>query len=629
MVNTIILIESKTDLEYSRIDQSQSDGSKFITFGINAHKTLERKGLTHEIADNYLNNDDRLKIFDSTVSYFEWYNKCNQITKALELEGINLLTLLDTGELHRLLIEEIRKFLILKRIIEKENPTKIILPESFSKSIKSFSSERGILIDIIPSNVKDHMLWDEVQIKFDFAKIPFSFKISKSTYNKIKNLYDTLLTSIWNLDFDLKDRKKTILLLEFEPTAYSELLFSLKKSDTNVVLLNRRRSAIWSLGAVRVLRNSGCKILNLDKLITNETLDYASRLVEKYSKELNKLWSNEMFEKFFSIEDHTFWPSIKDQLISSYANRIQEYVHLALASKILFEKVNLSCILCLNIFGETEKTIVETNKSKLPLIMLEHGYANYIPETTRYDALGMYPFLHDKIAVWGNTQKQHLIEHHNFNSDRIFVTGSPRHDSFFRAKISQKKDGEKIILLTIHPIDTVTAAPETNLKLRFENFIKNFLIIIKKMNGVKLVVKLHPGQVYYNMEIIKLFKELDKRIPIYLVKPIKELLQDCDVVINISPEGFDPSTVMLEAIIVKKPVMDIVLDNKIYNFQYEKDKAILSVPDSNDLENKIHDILFNEKSRNMLINNGQIHLNNYLTNHGNASEYLAKIVNSF
>ena len=39
--------------------------------------------------------------------------------------------------------------------------------------------------------------------------------------------------------------QETILLLEINPSVYSELLLELSKSDKQVVLLNNRRSAIW------------------------------------------------------------------------------------------------------------------------------------------------------------------------------------------------------------------------------------------------------------------------------------------------------------------------------------------------------------------------------------------------
>ena len=114
----------------------------------------------------------------------------------------------------------------------------------------------------------------------------------------------------------------------------------------------------------------------------------------------------------------------------------------------------------------------------------------------------------------------------------------------------------------------------------------------------------------------------------YHSKSINELIPTSDVLVCISPEGFDPSTVILEGIIQEKPVMNIILDNNLYEFQYVKDKAVLSVFFNGDLESNLKNILFDEKIKNTLIENGKNHIENYLSNPGNSSEYFAKVINS-
>ena len=153
-------------------------------------------------------------------------------------------------------------------------------------------------------------------------------------------------------------------------------------------------------------------------------------------------------------------------------------------------------------------------------------------------------------------------------------------------------------------------------------------MLFKKYKMINLVVKLHPNQDVHNEEIKKILHDVDPTIPIFHLKSIQELLMSCDTLINISPEGFDPSTVILEGLILNKPTMNIVIDDHFYDFQYEKDNAIISISANSDIEKSIHDIIFNDDLRQKLIDNGKNHIKNYLVNPGKASNCLAKFLST-
>ena len=240
----------------------------------------------------------------------------------------------------------------------------------------------------------------------------------------------------------------------------------------------------------------------------------------------------------------------------------------------------------------------------------------------------MYQLFKDKIAVWGETQKKYLIEQKHIDPNRIIVCGSPRHDSFFLNDMTKLQKPNKTVLLTIHSINEVSGQADTDLYIKFENLLRQICIIIKKFKMVNLIIKLHPNQDVHNQEIKKILNEIDAKIPIYQLKSIKELLMSCDTLINISPEGFDPSTVLLEGLILNKPTMNIVIDNQFYDFQYEKDNAVLSISANSDLEKYIRNIIFDDDLRQKLIANGKNHVYNYLSNPGQASDYLAKFLST-
>ena len=69
--------------------------------------------------------------------------------------------------------------------------------------------------------------------------------------------------------------------------------------------------------------------------------------------------------------------------------------------------------------------------------------------------------------------------------------------------------------------------------------------------------------------------------------------------------------------------------NEIYDFEFIKDHAILSVSDNDDLETIIHDIIFDTNLKKSLIENSQKHISRYFTNSKNASKNLSNLLKSF
>ena len=105
----LIFVDTNSNLNSLNILKEQSS-SIIFSFNIHTHKQLEEKGIEHEIAEDYLSLEDHHKVFDKTVSYWNWYEK-NKIFKKLEFESINLLSVFDTSELHQVIIRELYIFL--------------------------------------------------------------------------------------------------------------------------------------------------------------------------------------------------------------------------------------------------------------------------------------------------------------------------------------------------------------------------------------------------------------------------------------------------------------------------------------------------------------------------------------
>ena len=140
---------------------------------------------------------------------------------------------------------------------------------------------------------------------------------------------------------------------------------------------------------------------------------------------------------------------------------------------------------------------------------------------------------------------------------------------------------------------------------------------------------MHPSQSGHNNELVKIIQNYSKKIPIYLLNPVSELIQKSDLVITITPEGWAPSTIILESMILEKPVMNIILDKKMYEFEYVKKNGIISVPYTINLQNEINQLLFDKKLRTNLVENSNLFVKEFLKNQGVSSEKIADTIRSY
>ena len=108
---------------------------------------------------------------------------------------------------------------------------------------------------------------------------------------------------------------------------------------------------------------------------------------------------DERLSELFLIDGVTFWDEIKFELITTFKHRLNWYMKLIFASKKFIDNSNIHTVLSLNVIGETEKIILNKISKSTNSVMLEHAFANYTPEISRYDILSNYTIFPDKIAA--------------------------------------------------------------------------------------------------------------------------------------------------------------------------------------------------------------------------------------
>lgn len=626
-MNTIIFIKDRNDFETIPSDVLK-EGDVF-TFSNEAHQTLENKKIIHYIAEDSLSEKERNNIFEIVSNFHQWY-KNNKELESLQYDGINTLGFMDTIEFHTHLMNELINFFTIKNIIKERKPKKIINTEKFSKILETLNPNDEILNQIYTSSKSSEKLyWEKIQIKQNIGRIPISLSISRSKYIKIKSIWEKLVCSTFNLWFNFNSsHEKTIIFLEFSPPVYSELITNLRKHGFNVVFLNKRKPAAFDRQSIKLLQNSGAKIINYNKLLNFHEKKQLEILSKEYLQKLNTIFlKNQILSKIFSVETYSIWNIIKHQLIKNYKDRFEEYMFAYLAAKKIIEKIDIKCIMTLNEVGETEKSFLAANKNRFPSIMLEHGFAVFVPESIRYSVLSNYPEFNDRIAVWSEDQRIFLENSLNIKSEKIIVAGSPRHDKLFFRK-HKKPNKPYRVLIAPTPITQIQGFDITKMHLRFEKILSEICSILRNKN-LEIILKLHPSQSYHNDIIKNLVKKIDLNISIYLLTSVTDLIESSDAVITITPEGWGPSTIVLESMILETPIMNIILDEHFYDFSYVKTRAILIASHDSNFEECIDKLVFNDNFRNELIKNEQNFVKSYLSNPGHSSENLTNEIISF
>ena len=245
----------------------------------------------------------------------------------------------------------------------------------------------------------------------------------------------------------------------------------------------------------------------------------------------------------------------------------------------------------------------------------------------RHDQYRLLKLDCDEIVVWGD---------YDYNYYKKFLPavpikkiGSPRHDEFFK-DTNQEPKSEKTVLITAPPIIEWTGKQTVNLELRYENVLQSIIKELQQDKNIKIIAKLHPGWGWkFNYTLMQIFQNIDPEIPVFSTKSVIELIDESDMIVNINPEQNQPSTVILEGLIMKKPVINVELDELNDELHYDGVSPIISLSYKSNIQKYISQLLNDPsfyESHNKKI---EKFLEHYLLNHTNASGALAKYLKSF
>jgi hypothetical protein len=614
-------MEGDNDVRVLKDSINTLKDAKIITFDFLSHKALKTLEISHDIIEDYFNPDDEDKIDNRAIELStSWYKHTD--FSALEYDGLNLGFLLETEGLVYFFLH-LKRVLGIKRILEKEKPRKIIAA-NLSNFVDTICKNKVESI-LFQSKSTSPLYYDSFEIPISIGNQTKSIKISRTSFMKIKRFVQSITNLFFHLKPDLQDikNKTPILLLDFNPIQYADMLKSLSQNN-DILLLNQRRPAIFNLQSLRIVKSFKGRIVQLEDFINPKISAMITNEKDDLKRKLKTIWSSDkILEKTFSIEEISFWKTIKEEFISMASKRFEESIKRLILLRHLFEKFNFKCVIEWSHVGIEDKPVLYVaNKKKIPIIFLQHGlellntkFQKYIPFLTILPSNG------SKEAVWGNIMRDYVLEH-KIKPEEILEMGSPRHDIFFKKKYGTRNNNT--ILISISPFLYIKfAAADIRSYEYLEECIKKIICGIKKISNKKIIIKLHPAKSYYDVK--PLIRQIDPSIPIYQHQNMMNLIESCDVMITLNY-----TTSLLEAMIFNKPTM--LVETEKQNICEEilfKKGASIYVSNINEIDSKLNDLILNEKVRKELIQKGQEFVNDYFVNQGTASVHLANLLENY
>jgi len=620
MAKTIFLLEN-AELEDIQSQLKLFDDVKIFSMTIHAHRILTTKKISHEYGDKYLTTSDKTKINELAISSTTNWQK-NTPQEYFKINNIDLTKFFEF-ELLPYFLSLYRLAFSIITLIEQEKPKKVICESILNNFILTLCERYNIQCITHQSKQQLTLQYDRINIKFNFWKIPISFTISRTFFNKIKKILKTL-TKIC-LAAKYTPNRDCILLLDFDPIAYEYLYSELSKLNKNILILNQRRPAIWNLQSFRIIQKSKVNVIHLDdltKYVRSEIDNHAHTVI----KQLETILENEKsFTEFYNLNSISLWPDIKNSFINICKQRMNESVVRLCSLQYLFKKYDISAVLEWAELSQEEKEVLAISKqNNIPVVQLQHAM---YPTSEIWKPFGRFLLLFNYLsesdiqAVWGKSTENHARSL-GFNKNLI-ITGSPRHDKFFlkqnKPKINKHK---KILLATTTISDYDTNYSTIDYYVKYDSFVKEVCDSIKSIKDIELIVKPHPASDFLN-NMLDLIHEIDPQIKISHTQNLIDLISDCDLVIT-----FNNSTIALESVILGVPAITLQVEEWATDIAIVNEGAILAITEQSEIRDGILKVLNDANFRSKMLENARKFVDNYMYYQGIASSQVGKLLSN-
>ncbi|MCV0393548.1 MAG: CDP-glycerol glycerophosphotransferase family protein [Nitrosopumilus sp.] len=384
--------------------------------------------------------------------------------------------------------------------------------------------------------------------------------------------------------------------------AWNDTIFGgiIKKFNSKDVVLvdyeNNPKNLIQSFFINRSRQKSmGVEVIPWERFLT---ISMILRAREQHKKIL-VVWENckntEKFHNSLTYDGISLYKIINED-IEQLLRELKAFVAtgMILASKKIIEVKRPSVILMHDEYGSLQLSIINAaKKAHIPTVSIQHGtiFEGILPYVHKEEHITgknkdiLFP-LPDKMCVWSQNSKKILSESGNFPTEALIVTGNHRLD-FLKNELSDSeqekisenldiKKNKKIITLISENLPDFTETKE---------IVNAVICYIKKNHELELIIKLHPLEknARFYQEVIN--ENKIKNCKIVENGNLYEILKISDLVI------VSYSTVGLEAMRLKKPVIAMDLFSAHTEVPTIKNELAFVIRDKNELPNTIEKIL--------------------------------------
>ena len=582
-----------------------------IAFDYESHNLLLENNIVHELSDDYLNNDDLEHIQDLSYNFSNWYNK-SEISNLIEHEGINL------GELFYLefnyyLSPILKQFFEIQKICKKYLNYFFISSPHFVRILKLFSTN----FDILENNYNHSPSISSQDISLKLGKFTFTTKSQNIlTKNLIKLFYS--ISRTFFLQKKLNSKNPTILLVNFTTLRLKNLFNELPNHSLNLVKYDTTVPSFWNYSTFSLIKKSGCFIENNDTIPKNEN-SLILDLDDFTSKKLQILLNNEQFfDTFFSLNGLSFWNIIKNDFFQMFVQNYKDTIQNIPKIKSLFKKYSFSSVVLASECAPLDLLIIHLSKQfGIKTSILQHAlYYDDIQNQNYYNFKSdqfqrVYPTYCDNFLVWGNLT--HIdSKNHGVSEEKIVSIGCPFFDPLIDDSNSLQIPEKKYVLLATTPKTLKNQTRESTIKFQIEynDMIKKISQITTKINK-NLLIKVHHGSISNEKKIVN---NINSNIIVETTGSFYQYAKKCDVLICI-----DMSTAILEAMILKKPVILVLLNDKFsYPEIFKND--YLTITNISNLENVLIKLFSDDEYKKTLVKNEEKFLDYYLDSIGSSSK---------
>jgi len=605
---SIVLFDKSIAVEEIKLILKDTNSS-IISLDFESFELLQKNNIDQKTYDEFLTTDEMSNIQKLSYELSDWYSN-EQLANEIMYNDVNLGSILQS-ELINILVNFIKNFYVIYKITQKYSDFEFFCSKNTSKFLHKFSIKHYLLKSL---KIDDSLPLDSLNTNIDlkFKNLNLKFKIGTKKINSLKTLTDNI--SNFLIKPKLKKNSNFFLFSEINTKKFSYLLQKMPDFDETYIIYNRRQPSIWDKESFSLFKNSNAVLENAKTLNTKKKLSLTKEKL-KITKIIEKIKKHEnFFGKFFTIETISFWLLFRETFYSLIEKRFLTYYYEIILSQNLLDKYPFSAILLQNEVGPNEKILLQIGKSKkIPVFLMQHGLIFDTTEAfmmNKYQgALGLNT---DYQLVWGDVDYQYRKEI-GFDPEKIIKIGSPAHDHFFDKKNSKR---DYVLLATSGP------TTEDIFDLTVESIAKNIETIkgiSKIVAGLnqKLIIKIHPSPDEFDPT--ELIKSIDPNIQVIKTGDISEIIKNCSLMIVI-----DFSSVILDAYLLKKPIISIPVKNNGYGLPKAFVNNSCMIENLETLENSINNLLKNDNSE--LIKNAIISGQNYMSNLGKASEQLLRFL---